>query len=86
MSMKRRHLALAGAAALAAAQLTPSTAQAQGSAQYRTVELACIAAFQRVYPRLSAQARVQLTMPDIDAQHAGSTVLQQAAGRLDHIA
>jgi len=31
MSMKRRHLALAGAAALAAANLNPSTAQAQGS-------------------------------------------------------
>ena len=31
MSMKRRHLALAGAAALAAAQLTPLAAQAQGS-------------------------------------------------------
>jgi ketosteroid isomerase-like protein len=31
MSMKRRHLALAGAAALAAAQFTPAAAQAQGS-------------------------------------------------------
>jgi len=31
MSMKRRHLALAGAAALAAANLNPPTAQAQGS-------------------------------------------------------
>jgi ketosteroid isomerase-like protein len=31
MSMKRRHLALAGAAALAAANLNPSNAQAQGS-------------------------------------------------------
>ncbi len=31
MSMKRRHLALAGAAALAAANLNPSTVQAQGS-------------------------------------------------------
>jgi hypothetical protein len=31
MSMNRRHLALAGAAALTLAHLTPSTAQAQGS-------------------------------------------------------
>ncbi|MCZ8141682.1 MAG: nuclear transport factor 2 family protein [Acetobacteraceae bacterium] len=31
MSMKRRHLALAGAAALVAANLNPPTAQAQGS-------------------------------------------------------
>ena len=31
MSMKRRHLALAGAAALTLAHLPPSTAQAQGS-------------------------------------------------------